>query len=155
MLLALAVPSHAAAAPAASLEREATDAFNRADYGTVLRLLPPESAKVTPSKSLLRLGVQSAAKVGRPEEALQIYERLIKAGQSDDPALLRQIGIGFLSAYVRNSREHLRIAAYSALADVSLPDQQSILEDGLLDSSPIVRARAVEALGHAGLAGKS
>ncbi|HET9883505.1 MAG TPA: hypothetical protein VFS81_17265, partial [Candidatus Binatia bacterium] len=66
MLLALAVPSHAAAAPAASLEGEATDAFNRADYGTVLRLLPPESSKVTPSKSLLRLGVQSAAKVGRP-----------------------------------------------------------------------------------------
>src|SRR4029079_18151465 len=64
-------------------------------------------------------------------------------------------GVSFLSAYVRDTREHLRIAAYAALADLSLPDQQALLEDGLLDSSPIVRARAVEALARAGLAAKS
>src|SRR6476660_5855275 len=155
MLLALAVPSHAVAATAASLEREATEAFSRADYGVVLRLLPPESSEVAPSKALLRLAVQSAIKLGRPEEGLEIYERLVKASQADDPALLRPLGVSFLSAYVRDTREHLRIAAYSALADLSLPDQQAILEDGLLDSSPIVRARAVEALARAELAAKS
>ena len=155
MLLAFAIPSHAVAAAAASLEREATDAFNRADYGAVLRLLPPKSAEVTSSKAVLRLAVQSATKLGRPEEGLEIYERLVKAGQADDLALLRLLGVSFLSAYVRDTREHLRIAAYSALADLSLPDQQAILEGGLLDSSPIVRARAVEALARAGLAAKS
>ena len=155
MLLAFAAPSLAVAAAAASLEREATEAFNRADYGAVLRVLPPESSEVTPSKALLRLAVQSATKLGRPEEGLEIYERLVKAGQADDPDLLRPLGVSFLSAYVRDTREHLRIAAYSALADVSLPDQQALLEDGLLDSSPIVRARAVEALARAGLAAKS
>ena len=132
MLLAFVVPSHAVAATAASLEREATEAFNRADYGAVLRLLPPESSEVTPSKALLRLAVQSAIKLGRPEEGLEIYERLVKAAQADDPALLRPLSVSFLSAYVRDTREHLRIAAYSALADLSLPDQQAHLRGWLV-----------------------
>ena len=107
------------AATAASLEREATEAFSRADYSAVLRLLPPESSEVTPSKALLRLAVQSATKLGRPEEGLEIYDRLVQAAQADDPALLRPLSISFLSAYVRDTREHLRIAAYSALADLT------------------------------------
>ena len=111
MLLAFAVPSHAVAATAASLEREATEAFNRADYSAVLRLLPSESSEVTPSKALLRLAVQSATKLGRPEEGLEIYDRLVQAAQADDPALLRPLSISFLSAYVRDTKEHLRIAA--------------------------------------------
>ena len=155
MLFALAVPPSAIAATAASLERQATDAYNRADYGEVLRLLPSESSGVTASKTLLRLAVKSATQVGRPEEGLDIYERLVKGGQADEADLLRQLGIGFLNAYVRDVQEHLRIATYSALAELHLPDQQAIMEDGLLDSSPIVRARAVEALGHSGLAAKS
>ena len=78
-----------------------------------------------------------------------------KPGQPEEVPLLQRLGIGFLRAYVRDSREHLRIAAYSALAELNLPDQQPLLEDGLLDASPIVRARAIEALGRAGLGARS
>ena len=56
------------------LEREATDAFNHAEYDRVLKLwqsLPPET---TPSKPLLRLAFQSSLKLGRPEEAFTLYQ---------------------------------------------------------------------------------
>ena len=155
MLLALAVPAHAFAATAASLDREATEAFTRADYAAVLRLVPPQSSDVKPSKALLRLAVQSATKLGRPEEGFEIYERLVHDGEPDDERLLRPLGISFLTAYVRDSRDHLRIAAYSALSDLSLPEHQPLFEDGLLDPSPLVRARAIEALGRAKLGAKS
>ena len=155
MLLAFAVQPSAIAATTVTLERDASEAYQRADYAGVLRLLPPESSDIPVSSALLRLALESATKIGRPEEGLQIYERLVKPSQADDTELLRQLGVSFLTAYVRDTREHLRIAAYSALAELSLPAQQPILEDGLLDSSPIVRARAIEAIAHAGLAGKS
>lgn len=138
-----------------ALEREATDAFNRAEYDRVLKLwqsLPPEPA---PSKPLIRLALQSSLKLGRPEEALTLYQRLIQADQPDDPALLRLLALSFLTSHVRDSQEYVRIAAYTVLAELGLVETQAILEDGLLDTSVMVRARAAEAIGKAGLAGKS
>ncbi|HET9576139.1 MAG TPA: HEAT repeat domain-containing protein, partial [Nitrospira sp.] len=156
VLVAFGLPNDAFGATASSsLEREATEAFNRAEYDTVLKLLQSQPTGVAPSKPFLRLAIQSAMKLGRPEEGLDIYERLVKFDQPDDLTLLRPLAVSFLSAYVRDPKEHIRIAAYSALAGLSLPDQQPILEDGLLDTSPVVRARAVEGLGRAGLAAKS
>jgi len=155
LLLIAGLPKDLAAATTASLELEASQAFNRAEYSTVLKLLQSQPPGVAPSKPLLRLAVHSAVKLGRPEEALDIYERLIKSDQPDDRALLRQLALSFLSAYVRDPKEHIRIAAFSALAELHLPDQQSLLEDGLLDASPLVRARAVEGLGRSGFAATS
>src|SRR5262245_25896595 len=106
LLLAFALPHETLAASASSLEREATEAFNRAEYGTVITLLqsqPPGAA----SKPLLRLAVQSAVKLGRPEEALDIYDRLVPSGQPDDPSLLRQLSVSFLTAYVRDPKEYI------------------------------------------------
>ncbi len=51
-------------------------------------------------------------------------------------------------------RNNIRIAAYTALAEMGESDTLPILEDGLLDSSALVRARAAEAIGRAGLAGR-
>ena len=113
-LLAFGLPKTALAA--GSLEREANEAFSKADYGSVLKLwhsLPPDA---TPSKPLLRLAFQSALKLARPEEGLEVYERMVKSGQPDDLASLRSLAISFLSAYVRESKEYIRVAAYTALA---------------------------------------
>ena len=137
------------------LEQEATDSFKKADYSNVLKIwqsLPPEA---TPSKLLMRMAFQSALKLGRPEEGLAIYERAIKNNRRDNLAWLRSLAISFLSASVRDSQDYVRIAAYTALAELGLPETRSILEDGLLDASPLVRARAAEGIGRAGLAGKS
>ena len=139
----------------ATLEREATSAFNRAEYDQVLKLwhsLPPET---TPSKPLIRLAFQSSLKLGRPEEALTLYQRLVPADQPDDPALLRPLALSFLTSHVRDTQEYVRVAAYTILAELGLAETQAVLEDGLLDASVLVRARAADAIGKAGLAGKS
>ena len=139
----------------AALEREATNAFNHAEYDQVLKLwysLPPET---TASKPLIRLAFQSSLKLGRPEEALTLYQRLVPAEQPDDPTLLRPLALSFLTSHVRDTQEHVRITAYTILAELGLAETQAVLEDGLLDASVLVRARAADAIGKAGLAGKS
>jgi HEAT repeat protein len=138
-----------------ALEREATNAFDRAEYDQVLKLwysLPPET---TASKPLIRLAFQSSLKLGRPEEALTLYQRLVPIDQPDDPGLLHHLALSFLTSHVRDSQEYVRITAYSMLAELGLAETQAVLEDGLLDASVLVRARAADAIGKAGLAGKS
>ena len=138
-----------------ALEREATDAFNHAEYDQVLQLwrsIPPD---VTPSKSFIRLAFHSALKLGQPEDALIIYHRLMPTDAPDDRALLRPLALSFVTSHVRDSQEYVRIAAYTVLAELGLAETQAVLEDGLLDTSVLVRARAAEAIGKAGLAGKS
>ena len=138
-----------------ALEREATDAFNHAEYDQVLKLwqsLPPGA---TASKPLIRLAFQSSLKLGRPEEALTLYQQLVPTDQPDDPALLRPLALSFLTSHVRDQQEYVRIAAYTMLAELGLAETQAVLEDGLLDASVLVRARAADAIGKAGLAGKS
>ena len=138
-----------------ALEREATDAFNHAEYDRVLKLWQSLPPKTPASKPLIRLAFQSSLKLGRPEEGLTLYQRLVPADQPDDPALLRPLALSFLTSHVRDSQEYVRIAAYTVLAELSLAETQAVLEDGLLDVSVLVRARAAEAIGKAGLAGKS
>jgi len=159
LALVVSLPPVEAVTPAAStgsaLEREATDAFNHAEYDRVVKLwqsLPPET---TASKPLIRLAFQSSLKLGRPEEALTLYQQLIPPDLPDDPALLRPLALTFLTSHVRDSQEYVRIAAYTVLAELGLAETQPVLEDGLLDTSVLVRARAAEAIGKAGLAGKS
>jgi len=138
-----------------ALEREATDAFNHAEYDQVMQLwrsIPPD---VTPSKSLIRLAFHSALKLGQPEDALILYHRLMPTDAPDDRALLRPLALSFVTSHVRDSQEYVRIAAYTVLAELGLAETQAVLEDGLLDTSVLVRARAAEAIGKAGLAGKS
>ncbi|TLY27698.1 MAG: hypothetical protein E6K66_00395 [Nitrospirae bacterium] len=138
-----------------ALEREATEAFNHAEYDQVLKLwqsLPPEA---TTSKPLIRLAFQSSLRLGRPEEALILYHRLVSTDQPDDPTLLRPLVLSFLTSHVRDPQEYVRISAYTVLAELGLAETQAVLEDGLLDASVLVRARAADAIGKAGLAGKS
>src|SRR5262245_6100465 len=156
VVLILVLPIRSAlSVSTAATERDAHAAYQKSDYDQVLKLwqaLPPD---VTPSKPLLRLALQSHLKLGRAEEAVPLYDRLITGTQPDDPLLLRALALTMITSHVRDAQEYVRIAAYSALGELGLPETQSILEDGLLDASPLVRARAVEGLGHAGLAAKS
>ena len=68
--------------------------------------------------------------------------RLVATNRPDEVGLLRDLARSFIVARVRDSQEHIRIAAYTALADMGESDTLPILEDGLLDSSALVRARA-------------
>ncbi|HBH79146.1 MAG TPA: hypothetical protein DDY39_04895 [Nitrospira sp.] len=137
------------------IESKASAFFKAGEYPEVTALyrsLPPDA---TPSKEFLRLVLQSYVRLGRTDEALSIYSKLTQPGQSHDAALLRPLALGMITSHVRDRKEHIRIAAYSALAELGLPETAAILEDGLLDPSVVVRARAAEAIGKSGLAAQS
>ena len=141
----------ATAGTPASIESKATALFKAGDYPEVTALyrgLPPDA---TPPKEFLRLALQSYVRLGRTDEALSIYSKLTQPGQSHDATLLRPLALGMITSHVRDRNEHVRIAAFSALAELGLEETSAILEDGLLDSSVVVRARAAEAIGKAGL----
>jgi HEAT repeat protein len=136
-------------------DQEAATAFKRGDYDKIVKLLQALPPDQTPHRELVRLGFLSYLRLGRPDDALKLYGRLVSASQPDDPDLLRQLALSLITSRVRDPQEYIRIAAYTALAEIAVPETGPVLEDGLLDSSILVRARAAEAIGRAGLAGRS
>ncbi|ALA57612.1 HEAT repeat domain-containing protein [Nitrospira moscoviensis] len=149
VFLSVTTPALVTAAP------DAAALFKAGDYAAVASLYRGLDPDGRPSKELSRLALLSYVKLGRPDEALAVYQRLHPAGQAQDPVLLHPIALSVITSRVRDQKEHVRIAAYTALAELGLPETTAILEDGLLDSSVLVRARAAEAIGKAGLAAQS
>ena len=128
-------------------EREALAAFNQAQYDRVIGLfeaLPPEPL---PSTEFTRIAMFSYLRLGQADAALKLYTRLVPSGQPDKPRWLRDVAMSVITSRARDSQEYVRIAVYSALADLAGGDTVPLLEDGLLDSSVLVRAKAVEGLG--------
>lgn len=160
LLLSVPLPEDGARAASttersSSAESRASALFKTGDYAAVIALfqnLPPETP---PSRDMLRLALLSYVRLGRSEEGLALYTRLHQPGEAPDPVLLRPLALGVITSRVRDPKEHVRIAAYTTLAELGLKETGAILEDGLLDSSVLVRARAAEAIGKAGLAGQS
>lgn len=135
--------------------RQAAAFYKSGEYDRVLQLLQSVAPGQEPDREMIRYALLSQVKLGKPEEAFKLYLRLIPAGQPDDPALLRDVARSFILSRVRDSQEHVRIAAYTALAEIGDKDTLPLLEDGLLDSSALVRARSAEAIGRSGMAGHS
>lgn len=129
-----------------AIQRQAVTAFNDGNYERVISLLeqlPPEQQ----SPGFLRMGVMSLLRVGQPEAALTMYRKLIPKGHPDEKALLLELARTFVRQRLRDPQEYLRAAAYTALADAASIESIPPLEDGLLDSSVLVKAQAVVGLG--------
>jgi HEAT repeat protein len=131
----------------ATLLANAQAAFAKGRYDEVIRLLDSVPPGQEPPRAALKLGLLSHVRLGRPEAALKVYARLVPKGASEDQGLLREIAWGVLSSYARDRQEYVRLAAFTALADLGHPDAVPLLEDGLLDGSTPVRVRAAEGLG--------
>lgn len=129
------------------LQQDARAAFQQGRFERVIQLLEAVPPGQEPPRELLRIGSQSYARIGRPDEAFKTYVRLIPPGRPDDAQLLRELAFAFITSRVRDSEEHIRIAAYTALGQIASPEMIPLFEDGLLDSSVLVRSRAVEGLG--------
>ena len=141
--------------PLTPVERQAMSRYQAGEYDLVLQLLQNLPAGEEPGRELVRHAILSDLKLGKPEDAWKLYPRFVSANRSDDVTLLRELARSFIIVRVRDPQEHIRIAAYTALAEIGDTDTLPILEDGLLDSSALVRARAGEAIGRSGLAGRS
>jgi HEAT repeat protein len=152
-LLGLSLLATARAAPAVSrdltpkIQRDVISAFQNGEYERVILFLETLPSDQVPSREILKVGTLSYVRLGRAEQALKTYTRLTPEGRSDELGLLRQVAKGFITSRVRDVAEHVRITAYTALAEIADPDTLTLFEDGLLDSSILVRARAVEGLG--------
>lgn len=122
-------------------------AFKEGQFDQVVRLYEALPPAPPPARDILRAALQSYLRLGRPEAALPVYRRLVPAGQPDDLPLLRALAWSFVSSHARDQQEYVRIAAFTVMAETADRGALQLLEDGLLDTSLLVRARATEGLG--------
>lgn len=127
--------------------KDAQSAFDKKQYQEALNLVEQMIKEKGPQTETRRLKARSFVHLGKPKEALAEYDRQEQELKRDDPALLKEVALGFVYVLVKDMREQMRGAAYTALKDIDSPDTIPYLEDGLSDGSGLVRALAAEALG--------
>lgn len=130
----------------ARLRGDVAAAFRDGRYDRVIELLESAPPDRLPGQVLVP-GVRSYLRVGRADAALALYLRLVPPDRPEQAQLLKDIALGFLVAGVRDREEHVRLSAYTALADLNRPEMIPVLQDGLLDPSITIRAKAAAAQG--------
>jgi HEAT repeat protein len=135
------------AAGTTSVPEDAQKAFDKKQYEQVLEQLGRLAQAQGADPDVRRLKIHSFLKLGNPKEALGEYDKLELALKQDDVSLLREVALGFIVIMVKDMREQMRGAAYTALKEVDSDDVVPYFEDGLSDGSGPVRALAVEGLG--------
>jgi HEAT repeat protein len=83
------------------------------------------------------------------------YDQLTAGLMRDDVPLLREVAMGFIVVMMKDMREQMRGAAYTALKEVDSDETVPLFEDGLSDGSGPVRVLAVEGLGRSAAGRKS
>ncbi|MES4787171.1 MAG: hypothetical protein C4294_16665, partial [Nitrospiraceae bacterium] len=136
-----------AASQSGSELEEARHAFKRRQYDRTLALVEPLLKGTAAPVDARRLKIKSLVRLERPVEALAEYDRLVEQVKQEDRPLLREVAISFITPLLKDMREQMRGAAYTALKELDSDETVSYFEDGLSDGSGLVRALAVEGLG--------
>ena len=144
-----------AAGTASSVPKSAQEAFDKHQYDQVLEQLAKLEKEQNIAPDVRRLKIRSFLKLGNPKEALDEYDKLEFMLKQDDESLLREVALGFILIMVKDMREQMRGAAYTALKEVDSDDVIPYFEDGLSDGSGPVRALAIEGLGRSDAGRKS
>lgn len=131
----------------ASSVKDVQAAFDKKQYQEALDLIEQVTKEKGAQPETRRLKIRSLIFLGKPKDALIEYERHEQELKQEDRPLLKDVALGFIYVLVKDMREQMRGAAYTALKDVDSPDTIPALEDGLSDGSGLVRALAAEALG--------
>ncbi|MBU6481936.1 MAG: HEAT repeat domain-containing protein [Nitrospirae bacterium] len=134
------------AAGTPSVPKDAQEAFDKKQYEQVLEQLAKLEKEQGVSPDVLRLKIRSFLKLGNPKDALGEYDKLELALKQDEVPLLREVALGFIVVMVKDMREQMRGAAYTALKEVDSDEVVPYFEDGLSDGSGPVRVLAVEGL---------
>ncbi len=143
------------AAGSSSVPNDAQAAFDKQQYEQVLEQLAKLEKEQGADPDVLRLKIRSFLKLSNPKDALGEYDKLEFALKQDDIPLLREVALAFIVAMVKDMREQMRGAAYTALKEVDSDEVVPYFEDGLSDGSGPVRALAVEGLGRSEAGRKS
>lgn len=144
-----------AAGTAASVPKVAQESFDKQQYEQVLEQLAKLEKEQGAAPDVRRLKIRSFLKLGNPKDALGEYDKLELALKQDEVPLLREVALGFIVVMVKDMREQMRGAAYTALKEVDSDDFVPYFEDGLSDGSGPVRVLAVEGLGRSETGRKS
>lgn len=94
-----------------------------------------------------RLKIRSLIRLGKPKEALEEYDALEAMLKQEVQPVLREVALGFIVVMMKDMREQMRGAAYTALKEIDSDEIIPYFEDGLSDGSGPVRVLAVEGLG--------
>ncbi|MEK7237287.1 MAG: HEAT repeat domain-containing protein [Nitrospirota bacterium] len=139
------LPLSAAGTP--SVPKDVQEAYDKKQYGQVIEQLSKLEKEQGAAPDARRLKIRSFLKLGNPKDALSEYDKLELSLKQDEVPLLREVALGFILVMVKDMREQMRGAAYTALKEVDSDDLVPYFEDGLSDGSGPVRVLAVEGLG--------
>jgi HEAT repeat protein len=131
------------------------EAFDKKQYAQVIDQLAKLEKEQGAAPDVRRLKIRSFLKLGNPKDALGEYDKLVLALKQDEVPLLRELALGFIVVMVKDMREQMRGAAYTALKEVDSDEAIPYFEDGLSDGSGPVRVLAVEGLGRSEAGRKS
>ena len=134
-------------AGASSVPPDLKALFEQKEYQKVVDGVAKLNADSQASPDVRRLNVRALAKLGNPQAALAEYDKFEAGLRETDVPLLREVAFGFILVLVKDMREQMRGAAYTALKEVDSDETVPYFEDGLSDGSGPVRVLAVEGLG--------
>ncbi len=137
----------ALAAGSSPVPQELIHLYEKKEYQQVLEGLGKLSPEQAAQPEVRRLKTRSLLKVGNPKDALAEYEKLAASRKQEEHPLLRDVALGFIVVLMKDMREQMRGAAYTALKEIDADDVVPLFEDGLSDGSGPVRVLAVEGLG--------
>jgi HEAT repeat protein len=142
-------------AASSSVPKEIQSAFDGKQYQRVI----DEMGKLSPEQRAVpdvrRIAIRSLLQLSNPKDALSEYDQLEATLKGDDPVLLHEVAFGFIVVLVKDMREQMRGAAYTALKEIDPEEALPYFEDGLSDGSGPVRVLAVEGLGRSEAGRKS
>lgn len=142
------------AAPSAS-PKEIQRLYEKKEYQQALDEIAKSDKDTAALPDVRRLKVRALLRLGNPKEALEEYDKLEASLKQDDLPLLREVAMGFIVVMMKDMREQMRGAAYTALKEVDSDEVVPLFEDGLSDGSGPVRMLAVEGLGRSEAGRKS
>lgn len=148
--LAISGPALAAESARPDGLKEAQAAFSKQQYDQALQILESleKGGKVT--SDVRQLKIKTLAKSGKPLDALAEYDAIAPSGKSGDRPLLREVSFGFIVPLLKDMRDQMRGAGYTALKEIDSEETVPYFEDGLSDGSGMIRALAVKGLGQLG-----
>jgi HEAT repeat protein len=129
--------------------------YDQKEYQKVLDGLSALSQDAQALPDVRRLKARALVKLGKPQEALAEYDKLETGLGQDDVPLLRQVALGFILVLLKDMREQMRGAAYTALKEIGSDEVVPYFEDGLSDGSGPVRVLVVEGLARSDAGRKS
>ena len=110
--------SFALGAGSASVPPDLKALYDEKKYQQVIDGLSKLSQDAQASPEVRRLKVRTLIKLGTPREALAEYDKLEAGLHQDDVPLLREMALGFILSLVKDMREQMRGAAYTALKEI-------------------------------------